>query len=149
MASFLKIRRRPRKTHRALREVNEVLFKTLLNVTRRLIELTCDMIGKLIREGGSRLACQGLANKLDYMLAATERLNLLLVDPGDAEEFQRQVTVQLNLFAVIEAVKENVDDYVLSRADDLLQLDLSTCRLSAAGQRYIIRHCQHCHQHCR
>jgi DNA mismatch repair ATPase MutS len=86
--------------------------------TRKQIQMTCSCIDKLIKERGSRRACLGLLNKLDDMLATVERLNLLVVDPSDADEFSKQAQIQIELFTLIESKKEDVENYVTLRADD-------------------------------
>lgn len=86
--------------------------------TRKQILMTCSCISKLIKERGSRKACLGLLNKLDDMLATVERLNLLVVDPSDADEFSKQAQIQIDLFTLIELKKEDVEAYVTLRADD-------------------------------
>ncbi|EFX64006.1 hypothetical protein DAPPUDRAFT_118625 [Daphnia pulex] len=86
--------------------------------TRKQIQMTCSNIEKLIKERGSRRACLGLLNKLDDMLATVERLNLLVKDPSDADEFSKQAQIQIDLFSLIESKKEDVEAYVTLRADD-------------------------------
>ncbi|XP_045022777.1 uncharacterized protein LOC116935689 [Daphnia magna] len=76
------------------------------------------MINKLIAENGSRRACRGLVDKLDSMYADTERLNLLAVMPNHTEEFGRQAAIEIALFTQIETAKEDVDEFINSRADE-------------------------------
>jgi hypothetical protein len=52
------------------------------------------------------------------MLATVKRLNLLVVDPSDADEFSKQAQIQIDLFTLIECKKEDVEAYVTLRADD-------------------------------
>ncbi len=85
---------------------------------RSKIDLACKINNTLIADNGFRRACRGLVDKLDSMLADTERLNLLAVMPNDAEEFGRQAAIQIALFTQIETAKEDVDGFIDSRADE-------------------------------
>ncbi|EFX65688.1 hypothetical protein DAPPUDRAFT_117059 [Daphnia pulex] len=101
------------------------------DATRKQIQMTCSCIDKLIKERGSRRACLGLLNKLDDMLATVERLNLLVVDPSDADEFSKQAQIQIDLFTLIESKKEDVEAYVTLRADD--ESSVGSCMQSIKG----------------
>jgi hypothetical protein len=93
--------------------------------------MTCSCIDKLTKERGSRRACLGLLNKLDDMLATVERLNLLVVDPSDADEFSTKAQIQIDLFTLIESKKEDVEAYVTLRADD--ESSVGSCMQSIKG----------------
>ena len=76
------------------------------------------MISKFISEQGSRIACLGLIDKLAPLLTESDRLNLLAVTPTEAEEYDKQIQEQLELFTAVEAAREDVETYMNSRFDD-------------------------------
>ena len=65
------------------------------------------------------------------MLATVERLNLLVVDPSDADKFSEQAKIQIDLFTLIESKKEDVEAYVTLRIDD--ESSVGSCIQSIKG----------------
>ena len=84
-------------------------------VARRKFTRTCNAIERAIRENGSRGGAKALLEVATQLLAEAGRLNDLLVDEDD---YERHHDDHLHYTAVLGTTKEQLDQYLLARADD-------------------------------